>query len=155
MINENVYINFMPGGEKVIFLDKRDPEITALCDKYNGLVNVKISKPVERGTEQQNRAAHALMSAYYTTGLHSAPGGYTLAEFKIYMKLQYGPVYEIDTPAGECRVPKSWSDYSKDERREFIDGIISEIHQSGAYAESAKIREIVEGMNEGKVWRVK
>jgi hypothetical protein len=128
------------------FTFELEGEIKKLYEKYGGMVNVKIGAPSEPGTEEQNRAMHALLSAYYVTGMHSAPEGYTLAEFKIFMKLQYGPSSEIEYKGQAVKVPKSWAEYSKRERMDFIDALISEIHQSGAYAESEKIREIISGM---------
>ena len=119
-----------------------------MAAKYGGEANVKISRPVKPGTEDQNRAMHALLTAYYVTGMHSAPEGYTLEAFKIYMKLRFGPVYQIEIDGHDVRVPKSWSDYSREERRDFIDGMISEIYQSGALSASEKIREIIEGMSD-------
>ena len=146
MISQNVTLHHISSDAFAIFID--DPELGVLASKYGCEVNVKISRPVKPGTEEQNRAMHALLTAYYVTGMHSAPEGYTLDAFKVYMKLRYGPVYQIEIDGQNVRVPKSWSDYSKDERREFIDGLISEINQSDAFAASEKIREIIEGMTD-------
>jgi len=146
MINQNVILHHVKFDSFAIFID--DPELGVLAAKYGCEVNIKISRPVKPGTEEQNRAMHALLTAYYVTGLHSAPEGYTLDAFKIYMKLRYGPVYQIEIEGQNVRVPKSWSDYDKDERRNFIDGLISEINQSGAFSASDKIREIILGMSD-------
>lgn len=123
------------------------PALTKIMLLY-GKVNIKITKPTSPGTEEQNRAMHALLMEYYKTGLHSAPEGTTLAEFKIFMKIEYGPCYECEYKGHQIKAPKSWADYSKDERRDFIDGLISEIHQSCAYSESDRIQEIIEGMEQ-------
>jgi hypothetical protein len=124
-----------------------DPEMTKLCFKTGNLVNIKISKPETPGTDRQNKAAHALLTAYYITGLHSMPEG-TPEDFKNYMKCQYGVKYEVEIKGQKYTVLKSWADYSREERMTFIDGLISEIHQSGAYAESEKIREIINGFKQ-------
>lgn len=145
MISKNVQL--VPEG-KSFSIRISDPDLDGLFSKYGGLVNIKITKPESPGTEAQNRAMHALMSEYYKTGLHSAPEGYTLDAFKIYLKCLYGPVYDMDLEGRPVKVPKSWSHYSKQERGDFIDGLISEINQSGAFAESARIQEIIAGMSE-------
>jgi hypothetical protein len=144
MIQQNATLN---KEGRSYFIKLSSPELEELYLKFQGLVSVKIGKPDKPGTNEQNRAMHSLLSAYYTTGMHSAPEGYTLSQFKVFMKLQYGPVYEMEHKGQLIKIPKSWSDYSKQERVEFIDGLISEINQSGAYAESEKIREIIEGMS--------
>ncbi len=121
-------------------------ELEDIYKNHSGWCNVKITKPEAKGTEAQNRAMHALLTEYYITGFSSAPEGCTLVEFKIFMKLQYGPVYDMHVGVNDYKIPKSWADYSKEERMHFIDGLISEIHQSGAYNHSKRIREIIEGM---------
>jgi hypothetical protein len=99
------------------------------------------------GTDEQNRAMHALLNEYYKTGLHSAPDGYTLAEFKVYMKLQYGPeAYKMEFDGHEILVPKSWSHYTKNERKEFIDMLLAEILQTVSPLPK-KMQEIIGGMN--------
>lgn len=125
-----------------------DAELTKLVYKYGTTVHLKISRPIVPGTEQQNRAAHALLTAYYLTGMHSAPEGSTPEFFKIWMKMKYGPCYAMDIDGNNIRVPKLWADYSKEERATFITGIISEIEQVGAYAADTKCREIIDGMRE-------
>jgi hypothetical protein len=125
-------------------------ELEDLYKKHDGWCNVKISRPESKGTEEQNRAMHSLLTEYYKTGFSSSPEGCTLAEFKVFMKLQFGPVYDFHVDCKNIKVPKSWADYSKQERHDFIDGLISEIHQSGAYNHSDKIRQIIEGMELNK-----
>lgn len=144
MINQNMVLK-KEGNQFVFRLD--GPEIESLFNKHGGAVNVKVSKPVSPGTDEQNRAFHSLLTEYYKTGLHSAPEGYTLAEFKNFMKIQYGPHTFIDVGEAKYRVLKSWADYTKHERMAALDGLISEVNQSGAYAESEKIREIIGGLS--------
>jgi hypothetical protein len=145
LINRNVHVITENPHLNQHIIRIIDPELTKLAFKYNGIVNIKISRPEEPSTDRQNRAMHSLLAAYYVTGLHSMPNG-TLEDFKNYMKCQYGVTYEIEVKGQKYIVLKSWADYSKRQRREFIDGLISEVHQSGAYAESEKIREILAGM---------
>lgn len=146
MFNQNVVMFHAGGHEYVIHL--KDEVLDDLFTRFGGQVNVKVGKPEAPGTEQQNRAMHALLQEYYITGMHSAPEGCTFADFKIFMKLEHGPSWQLDYKGQQVRVPKSWADYTKQERADFITALISEIHQSGAYAESAKIREIISGMEE-------
>jgi hypothetical protein len=144
MINRNVELTQINIG--VFDIRILSAELNDLYKRYGGMVNVKISKPEAKGTEEQNRAMHSLLTEYYKSGYHSAPEGYTLAQFKIWMKLQYGPVYDMYIDGKDIKVPKSWSDYSKQERSDFIDGLVSEVKQSGAYNDFVKIREILDGM---------
>jgi hypothetical protein len=120
-------------------------QLDFLFNKFGGVVNAKISRPVSPGTEEQNRAMHALMAAYFITGLHSSPAK-NIAEFKLYLKYQYGPCFDFTYNGTQVSVPKSWAKYSKKERRDFIDALISEVTQSGAAVESEKIQEILMGM---------
>jgi hypothetical protein len=102
----------------------------------------------EEGTNPQNRAFHALLTEYYKTGLHSAPERYTLGEFKIYMKLMYGPTpYELEYNGRTVQIPKSWKDFTKAERRQTIDGLMAEIFQVvHPLDDYPKLVEIIEGM---------
>lgn len=122
------------------------PELDALLIKHKNEVHIKISKPVTPGTEEQNRAAHALLTAFYVSGFASIPDNCTLAEFKVRKKLEYGPVYEFEYRGQTAKIPKSWAEYSKQERIDFIDSLLAEITQSGALAASEKLQEIIKGM---------
>jgi hypothetical protein len=124
--------------------------IEELYRKFGGKVHVKIMRPQSEGTDAQNKAMHVLLMEYYATGLHSSPEGTTLDKFKWMMKIAYGPCYEGEIKGKKYTSPKSWSDYTKMERADFIDKLISEIHQSGAFNESSKIREIIDGMSISK-----
>lgn len=132
---------------------KKDAVAKAVFEKNKGLVNVELKKPMSAGTNEQNRAMHALLMAYYMTGKHSAPDGMTFEEFRVYMKLIAGPCFQMVIRGKETTIPKSWSDYSKAERCDFIDYLISEIHQSGAFNESEKLREIIKGMEDNSLFR--
>lgn len=127
-----------------------DPELDSLYKRYKGLVHIRIDRPQTEGTEEQNRAAHALLSAYYATGLHSAPDGTSLEEFKVQKKLDYGPHWDIKFQDKIVPVPKSWADFTKLERSHFIDSLISEIIQVGAGTDK-KIMEILTGMEENSL----
>lgn len=133
-----------PSGYVVFFPE--DPSLQALAEKHAGQVHVRVSKPVTPGTEEQNRAMHSLLKEYYVSGFHSAPEGCTLEAFKLYIKIQYGPCLEMDYQGRPVRVPKSWSDYTKQERSDLIDGLVAEIHQTGAFAACPKLQEIIAWM---------
>ena len=146
MIERNVPLEYESDGVFSLRID--GPEIKALATKYDGVVSVRIGKPMTPGTAAQNRTAHALLTAFYLSGYASIPGDCTHAEFKMRKKLEYGPVYEFDYNGQVARIPKSFSDYSKEERCHFIDALVAEITQSGALAASDKLQEILKGMQE-------
>ena len=145
MFNQNIRLHFIGKGIFQVILD--DPEVEAIFSKYVGLANVRITKPEEKGSEEQNRAAHSLMSAYWVTGMFSYPAK-SLPELKIYLKLAYGPVWKFEIDGDPVRVPKSWSDFSKDERCAFITGLLAELEQTGAMAASRKLQIIRDGMSD-------
>lgn len=145
MISRNVTPEKVGIDQYVIRIS--DNELSRLCYKY-GVVNMKLGPPMKPGTGAQNKAMHSLLTEYYKTGLHSAPEGSTIIEFKDYMKYLYGISRKIVIDGKDTILLKSWADYSMSERREFIDGLISEIHQSGAYVDSLEIQEIIKGMEE-------
>jgi len=148
MIEYNITPHKVDKDSYTLFITNK--ELTKLLDKHKQVL-LKITKPKTYGTDSQNKAMHALLMEYYSTGMHSVPEG-TFNDFKDYMKAQYGVFKEINIKGERYKLLKSWSDYNRDERRAFIDKLISEIHQSGAYNESVKIQEIINGMknNGGK-----
>lgn len=105
-------------------------------------------------------------------------GGCTLEEFKKLVKRKLGKGFEgfvycdfVDGKLKQCRVDKyseipehvrldpdyknyifgllkSWSDYTKDERTETIDALISEMNQVGV--NTPKYFQIIEGMSNAK-----
>lgn len=106
----------------------------------------------ESGTAAQNKAFHALVSEYWKSGSHSYPAK-SLKEFRELIKRDLGAGFEsfvYASPGGVVKVKsrdeippeynnkkytmgrlKSWSDYTKNERRETMDKLISEMHQAG------------------------
>jgi len=143
VINRNVSLRYDIDG--CIFLHMTDPEFEKMCDRWGGKVNVKISKPSEVGSENQNRLMHGLMTAFFLTGMHSSPAK-SIEEFKLWLKCQIGVCYDYEYCGKPCRVPASWSVYDKTQRMQFIDSLISMVLQSGAAAEDEKIQEILNGM---------
>ena len=120
-------------------------------------------QPAENGTLKQNAAFHALLAEYWRTGEHSY-NAKNLAHFKKIIKRQLGAGIEvyyeiIDTDTGELlenpvikRRIKSWKHYTKKERKETIDRIISEMLQVGI--NTRKFHEILQGMENRNMERV-
>jgi len=116
-------------------------------------------------TQRQNKAFHALVQEYWTSGAHSYPAK-TFGEFREYIKRDLGAGFEsfvyatpdgIKKAATREEIPpeynnaryavgklKSWSDYTKKERTETIDRLIAEMIQAGV--NSKKFAEILEGI---------
>ena len=113
------------------------------------------AEPVDdSGTNEQNRAFHALISEYWRSGAHS----YNAKNFQHFRELiklylgagaeqYYSLVDEQGKPITEPRVSwriKSWANYSKRERTETIDRLISEMIQVGV--NTNRFNEILRGM---------
>jgi len=111
-------------------------------------------RPADTGTERQNRAWHALLQEYWTSGCHSYDAR-SFPHFRELIKLYLGAGAEkyyavvddygnrLDRPAVRHRV-KSWTRYTKKERKESIDRLIAEMHQAGV--QTRKFYEILQGM---------
>jgi hypothetical protein len=127
-----------------------DPELDKIYSKHNGFMTVRISVPIESKTLKQLATAHALISAFYLSGMASLPENCTLAKFKLLKKVEYGVCFETEYKGQLVRVPISMADYSKDEMREFIDKLLVEIKQSGAESDK-KVQEIIFGMEAEKL----
>jgi hypothetical protein len=126
------------------------------------------------GTEAQNRAFHALVQEYWKSGAHSYEAK-NFDDFRNQIKRKLGTGFEAyvyavvvdgkpaimdakkyeDIPEAIRVDPqykqlirgrlKSWSTYTKKQRRETMDRLISEMHQAGI--NSQKFEEILDGMN--------
>lgn len=124
-------------------------------------------------TEQQNRAFHALLQEFYTSGCHSYDVS-NFEQFRDYIKRDLGAGFErfkfvVETEEGlkwgnakkkeeipentakdkngnllAAGILKSWSKYSKKERRETLDRLIKTMIESGI--NSKKFNEILDGM---------
>jgi len=111
-------------------------------------------RPAAEGTERQNRAWHSLLQEYWASGCHSYDAG-SFPHFRELIKLYLGAGAEkhyslvddrgkpLDRPAARHRV-KSWARYTKKERRESIDRLISEMIQAGV--NSRRFEEILRGL---------
>ena len=126
----------------------------------------------ESGTEAQNKAFHALVQEYFKSGAFSYPAK-TFQELKDFIKRDLGAGFEnfvYATPEGIKRatttdeIPeeyrtaqytmgrlKSWSKYTKRERRETMDALIAQMLLVGV--QTKKFNEIMTGL-EG-LWQKK
>jgi hypothetical protein len=112
----------------------------------------------ESGTDRQNRAFHALVQEYWRSGCHSY-NARSFEHFRALIKLYLGagaePCYSVIDEHGRARAEpirsyrlKSWSAYTKKERGETIDRLISEMHQAGV--QTRQFYEILAGMERPK-----
>jgi hypothetical protein len=129
------------------------------------------------GTGPQNRAFHALVQEYWRSGCHSY-NVKSFSEFRNLIKRDLGAGFErfvyatieigrpmlhdaptyADIPESVRKDPdlkdlcrgrlKSWTDYTKKERRETIDRLIAQMDDAGV--RTKKYFDILEGMSE---WR--
>lgn len=125
------------------------------------------------GTQAQNKLFHSLLMVYYNSGLHSE-NGVDFHTFKDLIKKRLGGGFEAfiyaeiidghpvikhakkkeDIPEEIRQDPhmkemilgklKSWSSYSKKQRKSTIDNLISEMIQVGV--NSRKFQEIMKGI---------
>lgn len=131
----------------------------------------------EGGTGAQNRAFHSLLMEYWRSGMHSYDSkGFD--DFKNQVKRHLGAGFEayiyVDMENGVPKIRdaktieeipdyiktdpefrdiirgrlKSWSDYSKKERKSTIDNLITEMIEVGV--NTKKFQEILSGLEEGK-----
>ena len=131
----------------------------------------------ESGTQAQNKAFHALLQEYYKSGLYNwTVTGFD--QFRDYVKRDIGAGFEsyayadivdgkpvLTVVDSRDKVPelirkdprmaeyvrgrlKSWTDYTKKERRETMDRLITEMKTAGV--NSKKFDQILDGM--GSIW---
>jgi len=120
------------------------------------------AEPAATGTQAQNKAFHALVHEYWLSGCHSY-NARSFPHFRELIKLYLGAGAEryysvvddqgngLDRPAVRHRV-KSWTRYTKEERKESIDRLIAEMHQAGV--QTRKFYEILQGLEENDVKRM-
>ena len=127
--------------------------------KRNGYITIKMTLPERVGTDQQNRAFHALLGEYWKSGLSSYE---SYDDMKDTIKLRIAGADEyIFIDNGKVRhaksleevrgryaeVPKSWADFTLEQRRDAIDEVIREATVAGI--NSKKWGEILQGMEDG------
>jgi hypothetical protein len=124
--------------------------------KAGGYVTIQISLPKKIGTDAQNRAFHALLGEFWSSGLSSYE---SYEDLKDSIKLKVaGPDEFIFIKDGKVRrsktlegvegryaeVPKSWADFTRDQRKAAIDWVIKEANLAGI--NTKKWDEIIKGM---------
>jgi hypothetical protein len=126
--------------------------------KSSGYVTIKMTLPTRWGTDAQNRAFHALLGEYWKSGLSSYE---TYDDMKDTIKLRVAGADEyifiengkvrhvksLDEVNGRyAEVPKSWADFTVEQRKDAIDEVIREATMAGI--NSRKWEEILRGMEE-------
>jgi len=124
--------------------------------KRDGYVTIALSLADRTGTDAQNRAFHSLLGEYWKSGLSSYESYDDMKDsFKLrvagadsYMFIDNGKVRNVrslDEVRGRyAEVPKSWSEFTKEQRAEAIDMVIAEALEAGI--NSRKWDEILRGM---------
>ena len=122
-------------------------------------------EPADEGTDKQNRLFHPLIMEWYKSGLHSY-GNVDYEKFRELIKRDYGAGFESFVYASTDGIKraqyyeeipeeyrnarytmgklKSWAKYTKKERKETIDKVISAMMQCGI--NTKKFNEILEGI---------
>jgi hypothetical protein len=126
--------------------------------KSSGYVTIKMTLPTRWGTDQQNRAFHALLGEYWKSGLSSYESYDDMRDtFKLraagadeYIFIEDGKVRHVksldDVKGRYAEVPKSWADFTVEQRKDAIDEVIREATMAGI--NSRKWEEILRGMEE-------
>lgn len=123
---------------------------------------------IAEGSLAQGRAWHALAQEFLVSGAHSY-NVKTFKEFRDCLKRDIGAGFESYIYADETGIHKvktleeipetvdrahklgklkSWADYTKKERRDAIDRLISTMDQAGV--NTRKYQEIIAGLNESR-----
>jgi len=127
--------------------------------KRNGFITIKVTLPERVGTDQQNRAFHSLLGEYWRSGLSSYESYDDMRDsFKLrvagadeYIFIEDGKVRHVpnleQVRGRYAEVPKSWADFSLDQRKEAIDMVIAEAVMAGINTKHWD--EIITGMQDG------
>ena len=131
-------------------------------EKSGGFITISLSLPRRYGTDAQNRTFHALLTEFYISNLHSYVCYEDMRDdFKIraagakeylYMTIENGRYRQhtckdiIDIPKNctWCKIPKSWTEFTKEERNLAINLVITEGLNLGV--SSDRWFEIINGM---------
>ena len=127
--------------------------------KRNGFITIKVTLPERVGTDQQNRAFHSLLGEYWRSGLSSYESyddmrdsiKLRVAGADEYIFIEDGKVRHVQNleqvRGRYAEVPKSWADFSLDQRKEAIDMVIAEAVMAGINTKHWD--EIITGMQDG------
>lgn len=138
-------------------------ELYTSCDKKSGgYITVTVEQPKQPGSEEQNRAWHALVQEYWRSGCGSYDSFEDLrdqlklricgAKEYIYITDRQRTVTKVedippDTPY--IAVPKSWRDFDKNDRKDMIDTTILEMMEAGV--NTRKFEQILMGLQAEKI----
>lgn len=130
-----------------------------VLQQNGGYFTVTVEPVKKPGSEEQNRTWHALIREFWRSGCSSYDNFYDMRDrlklriagakeyiwmdkhFVQHTAKQLDDIPPCDFVGG---VPKSWTDFSKGERRQMIDDTITEMFEAGV--NSKKFDEILEGM---------
>lgn len=104
-------------------------KVLAMLDKF-GAVSIVVDKPMKPATEDQNRAFHALLAEFWKSGMSSYSSYDAL---RATMKTVYlTQCFKEVVVCGKSSIDiKSWSKFTRNERRNSIDCLIKECLQAG------------------------
>jgi len=144
-----------------IFPKEYKQQVRTLCDRADknagGYITLTAELPKKHGTDEQNRTLHALVGEYWRSGCSSDA---SFDDIKTRIKLESaGALYYIyltdkqhvtptleDIPKGAryVEIPKSWIDFTREERTLAIELLINEMIESGV--NTKKFDEIMGGI---------
>jgi len=152
--NEEVGLAIVPPSHK----DKVKELFSKADKKHGGYITIKMCEPERVGSDAQNRAFHSLIGEYWKSGLSSYESYDDMRDtFKLraagadeYIFIENGKVRHVkslDEVKGRyAEVPKSWADFTVEQRKDAIDEVIREATMAGI--NSRKWEEILRGMEE-------
>ena len=127
--------------------------------KHGGYITIKMCEPERVGSDAQNRAFHSLLGEFWRSGLSSYESYDDMRDsFKLrvagadeYIFIEDGKVRHVpnleQVRGRYAEVPKSWADFSLDQRKEAIDMVIAEAVMAGINTKHWD--EIITGMQDG------
>jgi hypothetical protein len=151
---EEVGLAIVPPSHK----DKVKELFSKTDKKHGGYITIKMCEPERVGSDAQNRAFHSLLGEYWKSGLSSYESYDDMRDtFKLraagadeYIFIENGKVRHVkslDEVNGRyAEVPKSWADFTVEQRKDAIDEVIREATMAGI--NSRKWEEILRGMEE-------
>lgn len=118
--------------------------ISRARSKWGDNLSVDIGAPITPKTDRQNRALHGILHEWYKSGQHNEDQ-VSFNIFRSRIKARWGVSIDIDLNGTKFKILKSIAEYTKNEMKEFLDGIISEVNQT-MIPLSPKMEDIYIGM---------
>ena len=126
-------------------------------EKSGGFITITAELPKRHGTDAENRAFHSLVGCYWESGCASDASFEDIkeriklqvvgAEYYIFISDKQHIVRSIEMiPKGHryIEIPKSWTEFTRDERASAIKYIIIEMTEAGV--NTKKFQEICAGL---------